>query len=141
METGRPVLVVPPNAPWEPGGVCMVSWNGRPEAAHAIQAAMPLLELADEVVVVEVDHAGTNRGVAAGQVVEYLSSHSVTAKDMSVDSGERSIGRTLVSYADILNARTLVMGAMAHSRLRRLMFGGVTRDVLTHTRIPVLMAH
>ena len=35
----------------------------------------------------------------------------------------------------------LVMGAFAHSRLRRLIIGGLTEDVLTVAEIPVLMSH
>jgi len=33
------------------------------------------------------------------------------------------------------------MGAYAHSRLRELVLGGVTRTVLARMTLPVLMAH
>ncbi|MCA3266502.1 MAG: universal stress protein, partial [Azospirillum sp.] len=35
----------------------------------------------------------------------------------------------------------LIMGAYTHSRLRQLVFGGVTRHVLQNADLPVLMAH
>jgi nucleotide-binding universal stress UspA family protein len=38
-------------------------------------------------------------------------------------------------------ANFLVMGGAAYSRLRRMIFGGVTRDVIEETDIPVLMAN
>ncbi|WP_085123293.1 universal stress protein [Tistlia consotensis] len=35
----------------------------------------------------------------------------------------------------------LVMGAYGHSRLRELVLGGVTRELLGHMTAPVLMSH
>ena len=35
----------------------------------------------------------------------------------------------------------MVMGAYGHARFRELVFGGVTRGVLSHMPIPVLMSH
>ena len=40
-----------------------------------------------------------------------------------------------------LNCDLLVMGAYGHSRLREMILGGATRDVLANSTIPVLMAH
>jgi len=33
------------------------------------------------------------------------------------------------------------MGAWGHSRIREMILGGVTREVLAQTTVPVLMAH
>jgi nucleotide-binding universal stress UspA family protein len=33
------------------------------------------------------------------------------------------------------------MGAYGHSRLREMILGGATREVLAHSKISVLMAH
>jgi nucleotide-binding universal stress UspA family protein len=33
------------------------------------------------------------------------------------------------------------MGAWDHSRIREMILGGVTREVLAHATLPVLMAH
>jgi len=33
------------------------------------------------------------------------------------------------------------MGAWGHSRIREMILGGVTREVLAQTTLPVLMAH
>jgi nucleotide-binding universal stress UspA family protein len=35
----------------------------------------------------------------------------------------------------------LVMGAYTHSRVRQMLLGGVTRHVLRHAEMPVLMMH
>jgi nucleotide-binding universal stress UspA family protein len=40
-----------------------------------------------------------------------------------------------------MDASMLVMGAYTHSRVRELLLGGVTRDVISEATIPVLMTH
>jgi nucleotide-binding universal stress UspA family protein len=51
------------------------------------------------------------------------------------------VGEALLSLADDSAADLLVMGAYAHSRLRETFLGGVTRTVLAHMHLPVLLEH
>ena len=139
-EGGRPVLVLPRGDHVPLKGTCVVAWNGRPEAARAVSFAMPFLKAANETVVLEVDDAGARRGIGAKNVAQYLAMHGVNARDQSVGKSG-SIGATLVRAARDNNANLLVMGGAAYSRLRRMIFGGVTRDVIEETEIPVLMAN
>ena len=43
MDTGRPVLVAPPGQAKALGGKILVAWNGSPQAARALAAALPLV--------------------------------------------------------------------------------------------------
>ena len=43
--------------------------------------------------------------------------------------------------ATALDADLVVMGGYAHSRLRELVFGGATRELLRSANVPLLMAH
>ena len=43
FDTGRPVLLAPPRAPANFANWAAVAWNGSPQAARAIAAAVPLL--------------------------------------------------------------------------------------------------
>ena len=52
-----------------------------------------------------------------------------------------SVSDTLLAQVAELDADLLVMGAYGHSRLREMILGGVTRDILRNVNIPVLMAH
>ena len=45
FESGRPVLIAPPEAPKTIGRNVLVSWNGSTEQAHTNAFAMPLLRL------------------------------------------------------------------------------------------------
>ena len=52
-----------------------------------------------------------------------------------------NVGEVILSAAADYNADLLVIGAYGHSRLRETVLGGVTRHVLSHMSVPVLMSH
>jgi nucleotide-binding universal stress UspA family protein len=49
--------------------------------------------------------------------------------------------RALVSAAAEQQATLIVMGAYTHSRLRQSFLGGVTRHLLAHAPVSLLMSH
>ncbi len=140
MDTGRPVLVVLPGDPAPIGKTVALAWNGSPEAAKAIRFGLAFLHAAEKVVVLEVEEAGKG-GPNAAAVVDYLAWHGITASSQDVTAGAASIGERLLGAAKAAEADMLIMGAYTRSRLRRLIFGGATREVLAGASIPVLMAH
>ena len=64
---------------------------------------------------------------------------------MAVEEGQSlekaSIGASLLKRAEKLDIDLLVMGAFTHSRLRQIIFGGITRHILENAQIPLLFAH
>ena len=50
-------------------------------------------------------------------------------------------GGALLSAAMAANVDLLVMGAFGHSRTREWVLGGVSRHMLAHSPIPLLMQH
>ena len=140
-ETGRPVLVTPPNASGTFGEIIAIAWNGSIEASRAVAFALPYLVQAKRVVVMSVEE-GRPLGPSGRDLVAYLARHSVAADEAAVgDGGGRSIGKTLLAEAAGAGADMMVMGAYTRSRMRRLIFGGATSEVLSNTEIPVLMVH
>jgi nucleotide-binding universal stress UspA family protein len=51
------------------------------------------------------------------------------------------IADTILAQVAEERADLLVMGGYGHSRVRELLFGGVTRSILENTTIPILVAH
>jgi nucleotide-binding universal stress UspA family protein len=47
----------------------------------------------------------------------------------------------LLNQAADVSADLLVVGGYGHSRLRELILGGVTLELLRHMTLPVLMSH
>lgn len=139
FDTGRPVLVASPTAARVVAGRVALAWNGSAQAARVVAAALPILEVADHVTVLTV---GTIDSVATAQdLIAYLGRHDVSASHESIPPGGASTGATLLAHAEQSRADLLVMGAYGHSRLREMILGGATRDVLSAAGIPVLMAH
>lgn len=140
VETGRAVLVVPPKGAVNFGSRVAISWNGSAEAARAVAASMPLIEGAEKVMIFTVNGEGDKTDVAA-QLRQYLSWHGVSAEIETTCVGDRNVGEILVTNCTHWNADVLIMGAYTHSRLRQLIFGGVTRHILSEANLPVIMVH
>lgn len=142
FRSGRPVLVVPSvhRAPATLERI-MVAWDGSEVATRAIAGAMPLLERARSVLVVTiptarygaVDYPGFN-------IARHLARHGLPV-ELKVTPSTIDAGNTLLSLAADEGSDLLVMGAYGHSRMRELVLGGATRQVLATMTLPVLMAH
>ncbi|HYW92098.1 MAG TPA: universal stress protein [Gammaproteobacteria bacterium] len=143
--SGRPVLVLPyAGRIREPGRRVLLAWDGSNEAARAVTGALPLLAAADFVQIVVVD--GDRSSPATGEeepgagIARYLQRHGVDAGVSTVYRGGLSVAETLLSAVADKGADLLCMGAYGHSRLRELMLGGVTREMMRHMTVPTLIA-
>ena len=140
FESGRPVLIVPPEAPKNLGHVVVLAWNGSAESARAITFAQPFLRHAKRVVVLTVE-GGTVAGPVAVEVEHMLLRAGIPAEVSDVQTAERSIGEAILAEADQVGADLLIKGAYTHSRLRQMIFGGATKHILAEANLPVLMVH
>lgn len=140
MDSGSPLLVAPSSAPDTVGGHVAVAWNGGLEAARAVTAAMPFLKGAENVTILTIGDP-CPREATPEALASYLASHGVKAQIRNQEAGEESMSATLLAAAGEAGADMMVMGAYTHSRLRELVFGGVTYEVLAAAGMPVLMAH
>jgi nucleotide-binding universal stress UspA family protein len=149
LDSGRPALLLPPETvaggPTLPPWRVLVAWDGSREAARATSDALPLLRLADSVVVLVVegrDVQGRIDGHAPGAAIaSHLARHGVKAEMKQVPGGGGAAGELILAQAKEEEADLLVMGGYGHSRLRERMLGGVTRHMLDHANLPLLIAH
>ena len=63
FESGRPILVAPPEPPRTLGDVVVIAWNGSTETASTVALAMPLLRRAGRVVALGIEGWGETPGV------------------------------------------------------------------------------
>ena len=134
----RPVLLL--REPLEaPPSTFAVAWNGSPEAARAVQAALPWLAAAEEVHVLG---AGSPRHEPANPraLADYLQVHGIGVSCHDLD-GAGGVGQALLAKAKALGAGCMVMGGYGRSRMQEMIFGGATRHVLTHRDRALLVAH
>ena len=140
LDGGRPVLLAPHTPPAEIGETVAVAWNTNPQSTRALAAAMPMLYGAGQVHVMSVDTRRTDKA-AAHDLARYLAWHGIRAEVHTLDRGGEPVGGVLLRRAAEVGADVLVMGAYSHSRVREIILGGVTRYMLAHAGLPILMAH
>ena len=140
LATPVPVLALPQDVKrLDADAPAMIAWNGSPQAAAAMRAAVPLLSGGRKVVLVSV---GKDDGTFPGtDALRYLSRHGIHAELLIVERGADTIEERLEEEADALGAGLIVMGAFGRSRLRETLFGGTTQYLLTNGRFPLLLAH
>jgi nucleotide-binding universal stress UspA family protein len=140
----RPVLVVPPDYAEQPlPGPAVVGWDGSMQAIAAIVAALPLLARADRVRLALVNPNALRElhGEQPGaDMALYLARHGVRV-DVVVERTRSTVGAALLGLARDCGAGLMVTGAYGHSRYREWMVGGVTRELLERSRVPLLLAH
>ena len=77
---GRPVLVVPYGRTAQPiGGHVLIAWNGSREAMRAVQDALPLMALCDDVTVLCVNPEEDADIVLQAELVTHLTRHGLKA--------------------------------------------------------------
>lgn len=142
MQAGRPVLVVAPTtAPFRMERF-VLAWKNTREARRAVVDALPMLEKASHVDIVEI---AAQEELAAAQthlddVVGWLTRHGVvaTAHARLADGDDDVWLDSMLAERD---ADIVVAGAYGHSRLREWALGGVTRTLLKHTFRSSLLSH
>ena len=144
MHGPRPVLVVPESYHNEPiPGTAVVGWDGGMAAIRVIAAALPLLRRAESVklVVINPDELSDLHGEQPGaDMALYLARQNVRV-DVVVERTAAAAGDALISLAAAYGAGLMVAGVYGHSRYREWVVGGVTRELLKRTRVPLLVAH
>jgi nucleotide-binding universal stress UspA family protein len=140
FESGRPALLAAASLPTTIGERILIHWNGSHEAARTIAAGMPFLREAERVVVLTVIGA-TVPGPGGEDMAAHLRRAGIPAESAEAESGDATPGAVILRWAGEIEADLLIKGAYTQNRLRQLIFGGATREILTSAEIPVLMAH
>ncbi|MGA2549140.1 MAG: universal stress protein [Burkholderiaceae bacterium] len=142
MQLGRPILIVPLEAPQSPLTTALIGWKDSREARRAIADALPLLKTMEKVyvgtVVPKEDAEKEPSGLS--DVISWLKAHEIAAEPRVAFASGDDV-EDLNRLADESHADLIVAGAYGHSRLREWVFGGVTHDVLMRPRRSTLLSH
>lgn len=140
LGSGRPLMIPPATGVAALPETVVIAWKAAPEAARAVTAAMPLLHIAKQIVIVTV---AEERGISddeSARLMTTLHWHGLNASTRHLQPGPAGAADTLLAAAGELGA-LVVMGAYGHSRVREWIFGGFTERVLRGAEVPVLMMH
>ncbi|MEZ5536012.1 MAG: universal stress protein [Thiolinea sp.] len=144
LRSGRPTLVIPYiKAPANiPAKHVLVAWDGSREATRALHDSIPLLQQAEKVELFTIAEPKSRAAQYAklDLVVAHLQRYGINARGDHLSKSSLEIGDMLLNHIVDTGADMLVAGAYGHSRLREVVLGGVTRSLLGHCGIPVLMS-
>lgn len=139
--TDRPILMVPPRASLASvasfGRRIAIAWREEKLSLRAVLPALRWLSHAEQIHVLIGSHHGATRIDTPSVFLE----HGLAASAHPLPMRPAPFGQTLLEAAHSLSADLLIMGAYAHSPLGDLVLGGVTRYVLDHSDLLVLMRH
>lgn len=145
MVCGRPLLIVPYIGGFTTvGDTVLIAWDGTREATRAFNDALPLIEQAKSVTVITVlaqERDFERSHIWLQRMVAHLERHGIPARSEETVRGDLSISDVLLSRAADLGADLVVAGAYHHSPLREALLGGVSRELLQHMTVPLLMSH
>lgn len=139
VKSGKPLLAVPPELDRLDLDRALVAWDGSIRSAAALRAAVPLLALAQAVVLFEVDDGSVE--TRAEDALAYLSRYGITARIERMPRGDATTAALIVHQAVEAKAGYIVMGGFGHLRFVEALFGGVTRALLSRSPLPLFLAH
>ena len=147
FEGACPCLVVPHDGKLKPPGKrILVTWNASRESSRAVRGALPLLQSADQVVVLASEPNASDNNLASSHphaeaLDHFLRSHGVESIGGGLGDPDASPTEAIIGQAAEMDADLIVMGAYGHARLREIILGGVTRDLLKRAPTCLLLSH
>jgi|HubBroStandDraft_6_1064221.scaffolds.fasta_scaffold375896_1 nucleotide-binding universal stress UspA family protein len=145
FQSGRPLIVVPYI---QKDGLkldrVVCCWDGSRAAARAINDGLPLLVKATTVDLLIVLNEKTNTApniIRGAEMAKHLARHDVKVQIVTLPAADIDVTNAILSYAADISGTLIVMGGYGHARLREVILGGVTRDMLRSMTVPVFMSH
>lgn len=143
LKAGRPVLTVPKGVTSLTPRRIAIAWKDAREARRAVADALPFLQKAENVMIVEAleERGGEQASRHVADVAKYLARHHVEVVTERVRPADVTATNSLLRLIEDENINLLVAGGYGHSRLGEWAFGGVTRDMLAESPICCLFSH
>lgn len=144
IATGVPMIILPQE--WRHEAIAtniLLAWNASREARRAITDSLAILKAARSVsiVVIDAEKTGLHGQEPGADIAHFLSRHGVRARVEQLRSEGSAIADVIIRYAAEDRSDLIVLGAYSRSRNSELLFGGVTRSMLSAVTIPTLIAH
>jgi nucleotide-binding universal stress UspA family protein len=118
----------------------LIAWNGSSTAADAVRGAMPMLDHTAPVQILSIDD--DSEAFPASEVQQYLYEHSIRSDaHLRPSDPGKDVADAIVEQSEQLGTGMIVAGAFGHNRLREMLLGSVTRELLKKSPVPLLLAH
>lgn len=138
MQTRKPVVAVPEAARGMSLRRALIAWDGQSSCAETVRSCTPLLALAEQVEIFMV-RDGSER-TEPTEAAEYLSRHGIHAEVRILEDNLTAADKLIADEAARWGADYVLMGAFGRGRLMEA-FGGVTKRMLAHSKVPLVLGH
>ncbi len=141
---GRPVLVVPYVGSFNASGErIMIAWKENRETIKSVNDAMPFIEMAHNVTIVGAS-AELNESFSDSPMIalcNYFSRHGISSRTKPIFLGNLTIGDAILNNACEQSADLLIMGATIPTNRKSFALSPITKHVLGHLTVPILLSH
>jgi len=121
-----------------------IAWNSSPEAIRAVRAALPLLQMAEQIFLLASPAATRFVPVICEpefSIEAYLARHRLQAQHVPLDLSHRPPEEAILVASANVAADLLVMGAFCTARLPTGDPRGITNYILEQGLLPLLLHH
>jgi hypothetical protein len=135
------LVLAPPPGPYRGNllGHVVIGWKPHNHAQRAVVAARRWLAAADHVTVLCVnDKPDGSYQFTARELLDQL---GLDGDVVAIGSGSRSVAEAILDFTRSANATCLLIGAFKHGYFVELLLGRVTRYLLSHATLPLMMKH
>ena len=139
IESGIPVIVIPTKGAKAEYNNILIAWDGSKQCAKATHDALPILTAAKKVTVLTVVEDNKNQ-IPEADICIKLARHGVNAEALTLEK-DGSIGDQILDTAARLETDLIISGAWGHRRLREIIFGGVTKKLLSNQKHSIYLSH
>ena len=140
LHARTPVLAVPARSQgFQVEAPIVIAWNGSHPAANAMRGALALIRAAASVHILTVDR--DDEAFPAARAFEYLSYHSIQSEIHCRHSDGKPLAQAVTAFEQHMGAGAVVAGAYGHNRMREMLLGSITRELLHTSTIPLVLAH
>ena len=143
LRAGRPILLVPRGVTSLAGKRIALAWKDTREARRAIADALPFLQKAETVAVVEFCEPSEEASARhrLDDVMRFLLRHDVRTANQRVRPIDVTVTNALFHFVHDDAIDLIVAGGYGHTRLGEWIFGGVTHDLVTNGQVCCLLSH
>jgi nucleotide-binding universal stress UspA family protein len=79
--------------------------------------------------------------IRGAEMAKHLARHDVKVQIVTFPAADIDVCNAILSYVADVSGTLIVMGGYGHAKLRELILGGVTRNMLKSMTAPVFMSH
>lgn len=135
------LVLVPAPGPYAGNllGHVVIGWKPNEHAQRAVVAARRWLAAADRTTMLCVNDRAD--GSYQSTARELLTQLGLGGDVVAISSGSRSVGETILDFAKSADATCLLIGAFKHGYFLELLLGRVTRYLMSHSTLPMMMKH